>query len=512
MKKAVFLDRDGTIIHDVGHISDSGQVTLFTDTVPALRELQQEYELFIVTNQSGIGAGLIGKCEVDQVNCELDNYLREAGVYIKAWYVCPHTRNENCQCSKPKPYFLKQAAAEYDIDLSRSFVIGDHPHDVTTADNAGAFGLYVLTGHGAKHLPELPYDKLVFHGIHEAADWILTHPEPVSDIRREINIAAEYIQSGKLVVFPTETVYGVGADAFNAGAIAEIFAVKERPSFNPLIVHIADLDDLKQLAKEIPEQAVRLADAIWPGPLTIVLPKADTVPDIVTAGKPTVAVRMPENVSALQLIRQAGVPIAAPSANKFGFTSPTTAAHVSEQLGAETPWIVDGGACRVGVESTVVSLTGDRPVILRPGGVLREAIEEIIGPVWDADEIEQSGEAPQSPGMLANHYAPTTPLYLIDDLNDYLADNKTGFLLFQVTEGFNVNDPYVEILSENADLKEAAVNLYAAMRRLDSLNLNRIIAQRLPDEGLGKAINDRLRKAAASDSTRDYAPSEADRL
>lgn len=505
-KKAVFLDRDGTVIHDVGHINDCSRVKLFADTLPALRALQQDYELFVVTNQSGVSKGLITSEDVRKVNHYLDELFRDAGIVIRKWYVCPHDRTDRCECSKPSPFFLKQAASDYGLDLSRSFVIGDHPHDLDTADNAGAFGLYVLTGHGVKHLPELALDKLVFHGIRDAVDWIMTHPEPVADLRREVETGAEGIRNGKLVAFPTETVYGLGANAFNARAVAEIFTVKARPSFNPLIVHIADAEDLKQLAVDVPRQALRLAKALWPGPLTLVLPKTEKVPDIVTAGKSTVAVRMPQNPIALDIIRQAGVPVAAPSANKFGYTSPTEAAHVREQLGDAAPLIVNGGACRIGVESTVVSLTGGKPVILRPGGVCSKTLEEIVDELVEQGETCSESEiAPDSPGMMASHYAPETSLYLVDDINGLELDDVTGFLLFTPDDNFNVadrRDRRVEILSQNADPAEAAVNLYAAIRRLDSLRLQRIIAQRLPEEGLGKAVNDRLRKAAAGATDR----------
>ncbi len=490
---AVFLDRDGTLIEDVGALSEPAQVQLFPDTIPALKALQNKYKLFIITNQSAVATGAITMAQVNAVHQHLDAILKDEGITIEDWYVCPHQRADNCYCIKPNPTFVLQATRDYSLELERSFIIGDHAHDVETAADHGVFGLYLLTGHGASHLDRLAPDKLVFHRLSDAADWLLTHSDPRQDLERQLEEGAAAIRNGGAVAFPTETVYGLGADAFNADAVARVFEIKQRPINNPLIVHVSDIGQLDELLADLPEPAQTLIDAFWPGPLTIVLPKKPTVPDIVTANIPTVAVRMPAGPLAQDLIRRAGTPIAAPSANAFGRTSPTTARHVREQLGDRCDFIIDGGACRVGVESTVISFTGPAPVVLRPGGVTVEDIEARIGPVAVAGKRETA--QPESPGLLASHYAPVTPLDLHDRiLQEQATDSRTGFLLWE-SPAQDLAGP-VEVLSLRGDLTEAAVNLYAAIRRLDALGLSRIIAIRAPQNGLGTAVNNRLEKAS----------------
>jgi L-threonylcarbamoyladenylate synthase len=493
-KGAVFLDRDGTIIHDVGYLGDPAGIRLYQDAVGALQTLQREYELFVVSNQSGVARGHITLEQVDQVNRRLGELLAEHGVHIAAWYMCPHRREDACDCMKPAARFLREAADAYGLDLSRSFVIGDHPHDPATADAVGAFGLYLLTGHGPKHIDSLPDDQLVFHSLGDAADWIMAHPEPRESLAREIGTAAETLRSGGLAAFPTETVYGLGANALDPAAVARIFEVKERPLDDPLIVHVAQQDHLAGLVPGIPGKAARLIEALWPGPLTLVLPKLPVVPDIVTAGLSTVAVRMPSNAIARKLIDTAGVPVAAPSANRFGRTSPTTAAHVTEQLGSGWGVVVDGGACRVGVESTVLSLVDDRAVLLRPGGAPLEEVERLIGKV----ELSMATGAakPMSPGMLPRHYAPSTPLRIVPNLEPWLERADVGILAFAPLVGCAAG-PVETLTQGGGNPTEAAVNLYAAMRRLDGRGLTLIVAQEVPNHGLGRAVNDRLRKASA---------------
>ncbi len=490
---AIFLDRDGTLIEDVGVLSDPSQIRLFADTLPTLRLLGQRYLLFVVTNQNGIAKGQVSRAQVDRVNAALDDLLSRGGVTIQDWYVCPHDRRDECQCIKPNPTFLLQAADQYDINLSRSFVIGDHPHDPATGDSVGAFGLYVLTGHGLRHLDQLPAERLVFHTLAQAGQWILAHPDPAADIRQSVEQAAQALRDGKLAVFPTETVYGLGADVFNARAAARIFEVKQRPLHDPFIVHISSVEQIERLARSIPPAARLLMERCWPGPLTLVLPKADSVPDIVTAGNPTLAVRMPSHPLAEAMIRLAETPVAAPSANLFGRTSPTTAEHVREQLGGGFDALIDGGSCRIGIESTVLSLAGDVPTILRHGGVTKEQIESLIGSA--VDTAAYVGGTASSPGMLTSHYAPRTPLTITDDIQPFVGRTDIGKLLFEPLDD-TVQGPF-EVLTSDGDLRQAAVNLYYAMRRLDGLGLSRIVAQPAPDEGLGKAINDRLQKAAA---------------
>jgi L-threonylcarbamoyladenylate synthase len=308
--------------------------------------------------------------------------------------------------------------------------------------------------------------------------------------RGSIEQAVEALVHGAgLVAFPTETVYGLGADALNPRTVARIFEAKNRPTFDPLIVHVASFDQIAELAASVPDDARRLAATFWPGPLTIVLPKKPVVPDIVTAGQPTVALRVPAHPIALELLKRTGIPIAAPSANRFGSVSPTTAEHVEVQLGDEVDVILDGGPCAVGVESTIISLAGARPMLLRPGGTPLEEIEAVIGPV----EIPASDELRSaSPGRLSKHYATATPLMLAPA---DVTGKRAGLLT--LTEPDDAA-PYaaIEVLSPTGDLREAAANLFAAMRRLDGAELDVIVATPVQEVGLGRAIMDRLRRAA----------------
>lgn len=306
-----------------------------------------------------------------------------------------------------------------------------------------------------------------------------------------IKLAGIIIRKGGLVAFPTETVYGLGADALNPMAVARIFEVKNRPRFDPIIVHVNSLADIEWLCLKVDDRARRLMEKFWPGPLTLTLPKSPIVPDIVTAGLPTVAVRMPSHPVALELIKEAGTPIAAPSANLFGYLSPTTAEHVREQIGNKIDLILDGGKCPVGVESTVVSFVRKEPMLLRPGGLPLEDIERIIGKV----KIPRSDpKRPQSPGQLPRHYSPRTPLQLKTGEIVLEKGKKIGFLAFTPKETL----PYemVEVLSPKGDLREAAANLFSCLHKLDKAGVDIIYAEPIPEEGLGRAIMDRLRRAA----------------
>jgi L-threonylcarbamoyladenylate synthase len=306
--------------------------------------------------------------------------------------------------------------------------------------------------------------------------------------------AAEILRRGGIVAFPTETVYGLGADAFNPIAVARVFEVKRRPHFDPLIVHVAGQGDLDKLVSEIPSDARKVIEQFWPGPLTIVLLKKEEVPEIVTSGLPTVAVRMPRHPMALSLIRRAGSPIVGPSANPFGYLSPTTAEHVRDQLGDQIDFILDGGPCEIGVESTIISFSGAKPALLRPGGVPLEEIESIIGQVVIHSRVE---DKPSAPGMLPRHYAPRTPIVLDWDEKNFNSKKgkKIGLLAFQEPKG-SVKFRHIEILSKKGDIREAAANLFAAIRRLDELSLDLILAEPIPEVGLGRAIMDRLRRAS----------------
>ncbi len=306
-----------------------------------------------------------------------------------------------------------------------------------------------------------------------------------------IRQAAGVIRRGGLVAFPTETVYGLGAHALDTQAVARIYEVKQRPHFDPLIVHIAEYQQVGDLVTEFPQASQRLIDVFWPGPLTVILPKSQSVPDLVTAGMPTVAIRMPSHPVAQDLIKEANCPFAAPSANLFGTISPTCAAHVRRQLGRSIDFILDGGPCSVGIESTIVSFVGPHPVVLRMGGIAVEQIEAVIGRV---EVASPSDHRPLSPGRLVRHYAPRTPLRLADKISCLPQGMRVGLLSLGPTEmeGFAA----VEILSQPGNLAEAAANLFAAMQRLDEAGLDLIIAIEVPNQGLGRAINDRLYRAA----------------
>jgi len=310
---------------------------------------------------------------------------------------------------------------------------------------------------------------------------------------KAINTAGSLIRKGKIIAFPTETVYGLGADAFNPRAVARIFAIKERPRFDPLIVHISDLSQIDAIAEDIPDKARTLIDRFWPGPLTIILPKKPTVPDIVTSGLPNVAIRMPAHAIALELIRAAQTPLAAPSANKFGGISPTCAAHVREQFHNKIEMTLDGGSCTVGVESTIIGFADSFPVLLRPGGTPLEDIQRAIGDVVFPSKYSMTKA---SPGRQPRHYAPATPLTLRTASQQFPGLRK-GLLSFTRPE-IPLPGEYaaIEILSPKGDLAEAASRLFAAMRRLDSLGLDVIVATSFPDWGIGLAINDRLTRAS----------------
>jgi L-threonylcarbamoyladenylate synthase len=313
-----------------------------------------------------------------------------------------------------------------------------------------------------------------------------------------IERAAATVRAGGVVAFPTETVYGLGADATNARAVARIFEIKARPAFDPLIVHAHGIAMVAELVREMPAPARALAERFWPGPLTLVLPKTERVPDIVTAGLSSVAVRVPGHAVALALIERSGLPIAAPSANPFGYVSPTAADHVERQLGRQVSTILDGGPCRVGLESTIVSFADATPRLLRPGGLAVEDVEAVVGPL-----APPAGEHPLAPGMLPRHYAPRARLVLIGAPREVSAAERRGAaLLLPFPQSDSEGFAHVELLAERDDLTAAAVNLFAALRRLDEGGYERIYAVPTAEHGLGRAIADRLRRAAAGSTRR----------
>ncbi len=335
---------------------------------------------------------------------------------------------------------------------------------------------------------------LFFHTLQDALSFIRNHPIAHVSIPQTIQSYGKLLSEGKLVAFPTETVYGLGADATNERAVARIFEAKERPFFDPLIVHIASLDQLDGLVSEIPQSAYHLMETFWPGPLTLVMKKHPSVADIVTAKSATVAVRMPSNPLARALIKASGRPIAAPSANRFGYTSPTTAEHVYQQLSGRIDAVLDGGACTVGIESTVLSLYTDVPTILRPGKIGVEELKPILGDVKVAQTTGPTDTQLESPGLLENHYAPKTPLYLVEDVAEYKDRADVGVLLFEQTD--LVYKGPTQIISEHKNAEQAASRLYWAIRRLDEMHLSFMVSTLLPHQGIGVAINNRLRKAA----------------
>ena len=306
-------------------------------------------------------------------------------------------------------------------------------------------------------------------------------------IGSSIEDAVRLLLAGEVVAFPTETVYGLGALALDPKAVARIFDIKSRPRFDPLIVHVATAREAWGLCSRRSVVAQQLAESFWPGPLTIVLPKAPIVPDIVTAGLDSVALRVPAHPMARALLERLGAPLAAPSANRFGRVSPTRAQHVDHDLGEGVPLILDGGPCQKGLESTVLSLLGDRPLLLRPGATPREDIEAVIGPI----EVDSGHGAPSiSPGQLDSHYAPRTPMRPLEPESLPTEVERVGLLALRPTR----SDGYaaVEVLSQTGDLLEAAAHLFAALRNLDELKLDRIVCELAPARGIGVAINDRL--------------------
>lgn len=307
-------------------------------------------------------------------------------------------------------------------------------------------------------------------------------------INNNIEIAAKYINEGKIVAFPTETVYGLGANALNPFAVAKIFELKERPFFDPLIIHIADLEQLEKLTLTQDNRILKLAEIFWPGPLTMVLPKSNIVPDIVTSGLPTVGIRMPNNKIALELIRKSNCPIAAPSANKFGNISPTTANHVKKQI-PNVDIILDGGKTTVGIESTIIKLTEHGFQILRNGIITCEELEKVI-----PFDKSPNPEILSAPGMLKSHYCPKKKFSIVDPVTLKLDKTNAGLISFtgEIENSFKK----VIKVSNRKELKDYAVNLFEAMHTFeDDIEIDTIFAEPVNEIGIGKAIMDRLRKA-----------------
>ncbi len=327
---------------------------------------------------------------------------------------------------------------------------------------------------------------------------LLSSPRMKTIIGAAIQVAKQFLEQGEPVGIPTETVYGLAANALNEDAVLKIFSVKNRPHFDPLIVHTHSKEEIGKYAKEIPAAAEKLIDAFMPGPVTVLLKKRKSIPDLVTSGLETVAIRIPNHKLTLDLLKQLDFPLAAPSANPFGYISPTTAQHVFDQLQGKIPYILDGGATNVGVESTIVGFENDEAVVYRLGGLAIEEIERVIGKV-KIDLNESSN--PKSPGMLKSHYAPKKKLTIAEFGNSEIrksGNEITGVIAFDKYIN-GIDEKSQILLSPSGDLNEAAKNLFAAMRKLDASNVNEIIAVKFPDTGLGRAINDRLKRASTID-------------
>ncbi len=316
-------------------------------------------------------------------------------------------------------------------------------------------------------------------------------------IGTDIKQAAAFLKAGQLVSIPTETVYGLAANALDSIAVSQIFEAKHRPHFDPIIVHAHDLDQIKDLIVDLPPLAEKLAKLFWPGPLTLILPKSKSIPDLVTAGLDHVGIRIPRHPLTLKLLKKLDFPLAAPSANPFGYISPTRPEHVDEQLGDRVAYILDGGPCQVGLESTIIGFENGDPIVYRIGGLDLDLIKEVAGPM--RIKLNTSSD-PRAPGMLKSHYAPKVPVVL-GDINALIAQypkEEIGILSFKKQYLPELGTRSM-VLSPDGDLRVAAAQLFDMLRALDKLPLNVILCEWVPDLGLGKAINDRLTRAAARD-------------
>ena len=314
-----------------------------------------------------------------------------------------------------------------------------------------------------------------------------------SVIGSNISIAADFLRNGQLVGIPTETVYGLGANALDDVAVTQIFKVKGRPFFDPLIIHLSSVERIYQYVNDFSPLMSAVANQLMPGPITLLLDRKEIIPDLITSGLSRVAVRIPSHPMTLDLLNRLDFPVAAPSANPFGYISPTTAQHVADQLGDQIPYILDGGPCTVGIESTIVGEDNGHLVVYRKGGVSIERLRSIDPELLIMTHSESH---PAAPGMLQSHYAPQCAMKIVEDFNDEsYQDRRIGTISF--TQKVDFIDPSFQgVLSPNGDYGEAARNLFKTMRYLDSLNLDLILVKLLPEEDLGIAINDRLRRAA----------------
>ncbi|MFS0491675.1 L-threonylcarbamoyladenylate synthase [Leadbetterella byssophila] len=314
----------------------------------------------------------------------------------------------------------------------------------------------------------------------------------MTEIGKDIQKAKAILEAGGLVAIPTETVYGLAANALNPKAVAKIFEAKNRPSFDPLIIHISTFAELHKYTSQSLGQLTEIANKFWPGPLTVLLPKRDIIPDVVTSGLERVAVRVPQHELTLSLLSSIDFPLAAPSANPFGYVSPTTAQHVYDQLAGKVDYILDGGPCQVGVESTIIGIEDADLVVYRKGGLAIEDLERNFEGKVRVNDFSASN--PSAPGMLKKHYSPDKQVLVYKDGESY--DKETAFLRFSSPiSGYS----YQFVLSESADLAEAAARLFQGLRALDQMPVKTIVIEFVPEVGLGRAINDRLRRTIAEE-------------
>ncbi|MDP3556970.1 MAG: L-threonylcarbamoyladenylate synthase [Bacteroidota bacterium] len=317
----------------------------------------------------------------------------------------------------------------------------------------------------------------------------------MAEIGKNIDFTADLLFKGKLVAIPTETVYGLAANALNEKAVLSIFVAKDRPFFDPLIIHLPSIESIDKYADLKDVRLQKLAKIFWPGPLTLLLPKKEIIPDVVTSGLEQVAVRVPNHPFTLELLKKINFPLAAPSANPFGYVSPTEPFHVNKQLGDKIEYILDGGICSIGLESTIIGIEDDKVCVFRLGGLALEEIENVVGKV--ELRINDSSN-PKAPGQLKSHYAPKKPLYIgnFDDLIKLNSSKKIAIICFG-DENFSNNNYTIFNLSKTKNLQEAALNLFKYIRLADESDADVVLCEKLPNEGLGRAINDRLKRASA---------------
>ncbi|MBS1488369.1 MAG: threonylcarbamoyl-AMP synthase [Bacteroidetes bacterium] len=316
----------------------------------------------------------------------------------------------------------------------------------------------------------------------------------MAEIGKDIDKARTLLEAGEVVAIPTETVYGLAGNALDVEAVTKIFKVKDRPYFDPLIVHVPDAKAVYQYAANIPHQAVALFEKFWPGPLTVLLEKKNIIPDLVTSGLDRVGLRCPQHPLTTELLQRLPFPLAAPSANPFGYISPTKPEHVNDQLGNKIKYILDGGECKVGIESTIVGFEQGMPVIYRVGGLAVDQIETVIGKV----QVKESSSNPQSPGQLQSHYAPRKQMVVgvIPELLQEFSHQTLGVLSFRTMYQSDAIKKQI-ILSPTGDVEEAAQKFFSSLRELDRSQVDLIIAEEVPAAGLGRAINDRLKRASS---------------